>query len=220
MNTGHPPVEIPSPLADLPGIAARFIGRISAIDTTCERKIAMERLQPEHHNLLAHEGLESFPLVTAEQVHGKEIALILEPAPQPIPGVDGLLTTRRGITLGIYVADCAPVWIVAKDGSAGALLHSGKKGTELGITRAGIHDLIAQTGKRPGAFLAVIGPCVRPPCYEVDFAAEITRQAQEAGIRDIHDEGICTACHSERYYSYRREKGLTGRMLATLTLLP
>jgi hypothetical protein len=220
MDAGLTPVEIPSPLAELPGVAARFIGRISGIDTACEREVAMERLRPSHRNILEKEGLGDFPLVTAEQVHGKETHLVVEPGTQPISGVDGLLTTRRGVTLGIYVADCAPVWIVARDGSAGALLHSGKKGTELGITREGIHALTEATEKRAEEFLAVIGPCIRPPCYEVDFASEITQQAHQAGIREIHDAGVCTACHPERYYSYRREKGLTGRMLATLTLLP
>jgi copper oxidase (laccase) domain-containing protein len=76
------------------------------------------------------------------------------------------------------------------------------------------------TGKQAGEFLAIIGPCIRPPCYEVDFAAEIARQASEEGIHEILDAGTCTACTLDRYYSYRHEKGLTGRMLATLTLRP
>jgi copper oxidase (laccase) domain-containing protein len=36
----------------------------------------------------------------------------------------------------------------------------------------------------------------------------------QAGVREIRDEGICTACHLDEYYSYRREKGKTGHMLA------
>jgi hypothetical protein len=220
METGGTPVEIPPPLEDLPGIAARFIGRASGIDTVCERTLAMDRLIPTHLTTLHEQGLGDFPLVTAEQVHGKKISLVTEPPKQPIPGVDGLVTTRRGITLGIYVADCAHVWIVACDASAGALLHSGKKGTHLGITREGISALTELTDKGAEEFLAVIGPCIRPPCYDVDFATEIARHAREAGIREVHDAKICTACHPDRYYSYRREKGLTGRMLATLTLLP
>lgn len=220
MDTGIPPVEIPSPLGDIPGIAARFMVRIPGIDTHCERSAAMERLRPVHRDLLDGTGLGSFPLATAEQVHGNRTSFVTEAANQTIPGVDGLLTNRRGITLGIHVADCAPVWIVARDASAGAVLHSGKKGTELGIIRQGIRDLTVHTGKNADDFLAVIGPCIRPPCYEVDFAAEIRKQTSAAGITELHDAGICTACHPERYYSYRREKGLTGRMLATLTLLP
>ena len=161
-----------------------------------------------------------YPLVTAEQVHGRVIAVLIEAMASPIPGVDGLITRTRGLTLGITVADCAPVWIVARDGSAGALVHSGKKGTELGIVPQAIRQLLEVANLAPSDLRLVIGPCIRPPCYEVDFAARIRKQAYESGIRDIHDSQICTACHPERYYSYRREQGLTGRMLATLTLLP
>ncbi len=207
-------------LETVPGIAARFLGRLPGVDVTMERDAAMAALAPHHRRLLAEQGLGDHPLVTAEQVHGREISPVTEPSVTPLPGVDGLLTSTRGITLGIYVADCAPVWIVSRDGRAGALVHSGKKGTGLGIVPAGIGALCKPGGLAPSDLILVIGPCIRPPCYETDFAAEIRNQAKEAGVSEIHDDLTCTACHPERYYSYRREKGLTGRMLATLTLLP
>ena len=66
---------------------------------------------------------------------------------------------------------------------------------------------------RPGG--RSLGPCIRPPHYEVDFAAEIGRQARDGRGEDTyHDGGVCTACRLERYYSYRAEKGKTGRMWA------
>lgn len=204
----------------VPGVAARFIGRIPNVGVALERDAAMVALAPHQHRMLAEQGLGDHPLVVAEQIHGAKIATITEPSEKPLPGVDGLLTITRGITLGIYVADCAPVWIIARDGSCGALLHSGKKGTDMGIVPAGIIALCSLSKKNPSELILVIGPCIRPPCYEVDFAAEIRNQAMSSGINSVHDEGICTACHPERYYSYRREKGMTGRMLATLTLLP
>jgi copper oxidase (laccase) domain-containing protein len=200
-------------------MAARFLGRIPGVEVTVERHEAMSRLAPHHQRLLHEEGLGDTPLVTAEQVHGNKVALVTQTLPLPLPGVDGLATRERGITLGIYVADCAPVWIVARDGSAGALLHSGKKGTELAIVSEGIRVLEELTQLPPSELILLIGPCIRPPCYELDFAAEIRRQAEMAGILEIHDDKVCTACHPDRYYSYRRERGLTGRMLATLTLL-
>jgi copper oxidase (laccase) domain-containing protein len=200
-------------------VDARFIGRIPGIGVTLERDAAMAALAPHQRRLLTEQGLGRYPLVTAQQIHGAEIAIVTEPSEKPIPGADGLLTMTRGITLGISVADCAPVWIVARDGSAGALLHSGKKGTESGIVPNGIQSLSSLSGTNPSDLIVVIGPCIRPPCYEVDFAAEIRRQAERSGVAEVYDEGICTACHPERYYSYRREQGLTGRMLATLTLL-
>lgn len=213
------PLEPIPPLLNIPGVRAHFIGLIPGVGVTVPRSEAMERLRPLHRDLL-RQATGDHPLVTAEQVHGAFVAIVDSSKADPILGADGLVTMRRGLSLGIHVADCAPVWIVARDGSAGALLHSGKKGTELGIARQGIRSLTAQTGKNADEFLAVIGPCIRPPCYEVDFASEIARQAREEGVIEVHDAGVCTACHPERYYSYRREKGLTGRMLATLTLLP
>lgn len=209
------------PINGIPGIAARFIGRIPGVDIALERHEAMALLEPHHHDILRSSGLGNYPLVTAEQVHGKEIALIESSAGQPHhAGVDGMLTEVRGVTLGIAVADCAPVWIVARDGCAGALIHSGKKGTALGIVSEGIRAFNRHFSLAPSDLILVIGPCIRPPCYEVDFAAQIRTQALESGLKDIHDELTCTACHPGLYYSYRREKGLTGRMLATLTLLP
>lgn len=222
MSELHPTVEV----VQIPGlssprhVAARFIGRIPDVGVTLERDAAMTALAPHQISLLEQQGLGSYPLVTAEQIHGKAVSLVTESSARPIEGVDGLLTTTRGITLGISVADCAPVWLVAKDGLAGGLLHSGKKGTELGIVPEGIGALCSAAHLLPQDLILIIGPCIRPPCYEVNFAAEIKRQAMDAGISFIHDDGICTACHPESYYSYRRELGLTGRMLATLTLLP
>ena len=168
-------------------------------------------------------GLGEYPFVTAEQVHGNGIALVGQKntsTHSTIAGVDGLMTSERGITLGIYVADCAPVWIAAKNGTAGALLHSGKKGTELGIVAKGIEMLCNEFRLKPHELIVAIGPCIRPPCYEVDFAATIHAQARASGVIEILDDLICTACHPDHYYSYRRERGLTGRMLATLTLIP
>ena len=207
----------------LPGVTTRFLGRVTGVDVVRERQEAMALLAPYHRQLLQREGLDGSPLITAEQVHGNEIAF-LESAEActtvPIRGVDGLATSQQGITLGIYIADCAPVWIVAKNGSAGALLHSGKKGTELDITTRGITLLCERAHLTPDKLIVAIGPCIRPPCYEVDFAAAIRAQAASSGVSEVHDDLVCTACHSDLYYSYRREGGLTGRMLATLTLQP
>jgi copper oxidase (laccase) domain-containing protein len=214
------PMESVRALEEIPRIAARLIGRIPGLEVTEERAEAMARLAPFHRHSLEEAGLGSYPLVTAEQVHGKEVHLISDPSDLHAKGADGLLTRVRGITLGIYVADCAPVWVVAKDSSAGALLHSGKKGTELGIVPEGIRMLCSVVHCSPEELLVVIGPCIRPPCYEVDFAAQIRRQAREEGVMEIRDAMTCTACEPSRYYSYRRERGFTGRMLATLTLLP
>ena len=67
---------------------------------------------------------------------------------------------------------------------------------------------------------AVLGPCIRPPDYEVDFATTIAEQAKAAGVGAFFDCGCNTASDLERFYSYRKEHGTTGRMMALLTLDP
>jgi copper oxidase (laccase) domain-containing protein len=52
----------------------------------------------------------------------------------------------------------------------------------------------------------------------VDFAAEIVRQLYAAGVGTVADCGANTAADLGRYYSYRMEKGRTGRLLALLML--
>ena len=64
--------------------------------------------------------------------------------------------------------------------------------------------------------LAVLGPCIRPPHYDVDFASEILRQLRQAGVGEIVDSGLCTASDPTRFYSYRKEQGKTGRHFAAV----
>ncbi len=99
-----------------------------------------------------------------------------------------------------------------------ALLHSGKKGTEGNITGKAIRLMVDRFGCKPGDMTAALAPCIRPPLYEVDFAAEIRRQAIAASVPESRftDSGICTGSDLQHYYSYRVEKGATGRMLALL----
>ncbi|HSH37533.1 MAG TPA: polyphenol oxidase family protein, partial [Chthoniobacterales bacterium] len=99
------------------------------------------------------------------------------------------------------------------------LVHSGKKGTELGIVTNAIDLMRERFGSAAEDLIVQLGPCIRPPHYEIDFAAEVVRQSRERGVKQIHDSGVCTACDLDRYYSYRAEKSRTGRMLALLALL-
>ncbi len=75
-------------------------------------------------------------------------------------------------------------------------------------------------GTRAGDLTVQLGPCVRPPWYEVNFSDLIIAQCRERGVERVYDCGTCTAANPEQYYSYRREKGQTGRMLALLALSP
>ena len=211
------PFETFPNLAALP-VVHGFTGRAPGIDVQIDRAEALRRLDASHAGIRAHLGLADRHYVTAEQVHGAAIAVARGPAAEPHPGADGLITDDPGVCLGIYVADCGPVWLVDPVRRAIGCVHSGRKGTELGIVPAAIEAMVKNFGCEPSSIIAQLGPCIRPPHYEVDFAAEIIRQCRAAGLTHVHDCGRCTASDAARYYSYRREKGRTGRMVAMLAL--
>ena len=203
------------------GVVHGFVGRIPGIDVRAERAEAMARLLGSHHAARVALGVADRSFVTAEQVHGRGVA-VLPTAPRVpetvYPGADGLVTDRADVCLGIYVADCCAVYLVDPIRRAIGLVHAGKKGTEFGIVPAAIRLMQENFGTEPASLTAQLSPCIRPPWYEVDFAADIVAQCCAAGITRVADGGICTAAHPDRYYSYRREKGRTGRMLALLAL--
>lgn len=203
-------------LENLSGLRSAFITRIPAIDVDAEREVALARLKPSHDALIA--GLGFSPPVTAEQVHGNHVAIVDRPQQNPIPGVDGLIAATPGIALGIYVADCAAIYVVDPVRRVIALLHSGRKGTELNILGSAVHTMREEFGCDPRDLTVVVSPCIRPPHYEIDFAATIAEQARVAGVRSFFDSHTCTASNLHRYYSYRMEKGRTGRMLALLEI--
>jgi copper oxidase (laccase) domain-containing protein len=78
--------------------------------------------------------------------------------------------------------------------------------------------MATQFGSKISNLIVQLSPCIRPPHYEVDFAAQVIEQCKSRGVTQIHDNGVCTACDLQSYYSYRAEKGRTGRMLALLGL--
>jgi copper oxidase (laccase) domain-containing protein len=197
-----------------------FVGRIPGIDVATDRDTALRRLDAAHRALRSDLGLGRDPFATAEQVHGNGVAVIDAPvaADRCFDRADGLVTNQHGISLGIYVADCCPVYLVDPVRRAIGLVHSGKKGTELAIVESAIRALQESFGTAPGDLVVQLGPCIRPPHYEIDFAAEIVRQVRRAGVAQVHTSERCTACDLKRCYSYRAEKARTGRMLALLAL--
>lgn len=212
------PIETFPALEALPFCKHGFVGRIADLDMNLDRASALIRLGQYHADARRTLALDRLPFITAEQVHGAGVAVVDENSHTPVPGVDALVTDCPGVCLGIYVADCAAVYLVDPARRCIGLAHSGKKGTELGVVPAAIEKMHTEFGAEPARMIAQIGPCIRPPHYEIDFAAEIARQCRACGIAQIRDCGANTAADLHRYYSYRMECGKTGRMLALLAL--
>jgi polyphenol oxidase len=197
-----------------------FVGRVPGIELSHDKAVVLENLDKVHRQARQILGLGDRKFITVRQVHGDKIARVdsVPATDHCFEGCDGLITNQRDVCLGVYVADCCAVYLVDRDARAIGLVHSGKKGTALGIVRSAIESMRQGFGIESGDLIVQLSPCIRPPHYEIDFAADIVRQCRDAGIEEISDSGVCTACDLEHYYSYRAEEGRTGRMLALLAL--
>lgn len=203
---------------------ARFITRIPGIPVSTDRVAVISALTPSHEHILTQSGLNPRLLRRAQQVHGNKVALVGDiGCPYPVEGVDGLICGGKAdCCLGIYVADCAAVWIYDPVTGSRGLVHSGKLGTQQNIVGEALRAMHKILGVQPMNCLAVISPCIRPPHYEVDIPTQIQKELLEAGLlrENINDCGLNTADDLDTFYSYRVEKGRTGRMLALFGRIP
>lgn len=211
------PFETFPALARLPVIHA-FTGRVPDLNVKIDRAAALRLLEGYHDEIRGHLGIGTRKFITAEQIHGNIVRRVHAGNSGTVPGADGLITDDPSVCLGIYVADCGPIWLVDPVQRAIGCVHSGKKGTEGRIVVNALDEMVSQFGCDRSDIIAQLGPCIRPPHYEVDFAADILRQCRDAGLTSVHDSAACTASDVGRYYSYRSEMGQTGRMLAILAL--
>ncbi len=209
------------PVNELPRFQAAWIPRLAGVDVLGDREFALHNLAPHHDRWIT----EKFPEIStrhhAEQIHGNQIAATTETSDHAIiqhARVDGLITNLPGQLLAIYVADCAAIYLADPVTRSIGLLHSGKKGTEGNILREAVNQMTELYGTRPSDLICVVSPCIRPPDYDIDFAATIREQASELGIVNFHDSCQNTAADLAAHYSYRIEKGQTGRMLALLSI--
>ncbi len=176
------------------------------------------------------------------QVHGAAVVRLEQVTPVE-PRADAAATRLPGRVCAIQVADCMPVLIAARDGSAVAAAHAGWRGLAAGVLEATIRALGAEPFRiAPQDLMAWMGPAIGPRHFEVgdevreafiagDAGAEsaFTRNARgrwqcdlyllarrrlaAAGVRDVHGGGWCTYADPARFYSYRRD-GRCGRMAA------
>ncbi len=214
-------IETYPALAGISGLIHGFITRHPDIDVKTDRETALQRLEEHHVSRLGALGIDRGHLATGEQVHGKSV-IAIDPSGAPVSTrfaeTDGLATATAGQYLGIFVADCGAVFLADPVKRACAVVHSGKKGTEQKIAVEAIEVMQKKYGSDPADIVVQLAPCIRPPVYEIDFAAQIVSDCIAAGVPEsqVHDCGVCTTSDLNRYYSYRVEMGQTGRLFAVI----
>lgn len=169
------------------------------------------------------------------------------PLDQPHEQADAIVTNRPDVTLMMRFADCVPVLFYDPERRVVAIAHAGWKGTVNKIVKETVAQMKKEYGCHPEKILAGIGPSIGPDHYEIgpdviqevekgypEHVGDLLRQVgdqtyfdlwnanrlalQESGVERIQLAGVCTACHSEDWFSHRGEKGRTGRFGAVLCL--
>jgi YfiH family protein len=88
------------------------------------------------------------------------------------PRADAMVTTRRGVALGILTADCAPVLFADPNAGVIGAAHAGWRGAVSGVLENTLAAMVRH-GAHPERITAALGPCIGPASYEVgpDFPA-------------------------------------------------
>ncbi|MFI0778754.1 peptidoglycan editing factor PgeF [Streptomyces sp. NPDC021212] len=192
-------------------------------------------------------GLDPSSVVWMNQVHGRDVAVVEGPwATGEVPGVDAVVTSRRGLSLAVLTADCTPVVLADPVAGIAGAAHAGRPGLVAGVVPAVVEAMTAQ-GADPARIVARIGPSVCGRCYEVpadmradvagtvpeswaetswgtpavDVVAGVRAQLARAGVEmaGVGTDGqshICTL-ESADHFSYRRDR-TTGRLASYVWL--
>jgi YfiH family protein len=194
-----------------------------------------DRVAENRRRLATALGVDAARVAMGWQVHGTDLKQWDAPpkrggyanAGAELAKVDGHTTSERDLALLVLAADCLPVALASDDKVA--MLHCGWRGLA-----AGIIERALQTFPEPPA--AALGPSIEVCCYEVgpevleEFkgiagAAEgrhlslrnvAISKLRDAGVEQIESIALCTSCHRDKFFSHRRDGGVTGRQAGVI----
>ncbi len=164
---------------------------------------------------------------------------ILDSGAEPVIA-DAVITGKKGILIGVQVADCVPVLLYDKSQGIIGAVHAGWRGTAKEILKGTIRTMQERFASSPDNIFIAIGPSIRQCCYEVgdevetsvrnvtgegnyyvikgnkrfiDLSSANKIQALSMGIpiENIWQSEECTFCNPEKFYSYRHAKKSAGR---------
>jgi polyphenol oxidase len=170
------------------------------------------------------------------------------PGQRWITQADAMIADRAGTVLSMRFADCTPILFRDPVRGVIGMAHAGWRGTVQGVAAATVRAMSENFGSRPADIEAAIGPAIGPDRYQVgeevveavqghfgtleglvrhdpadgtaylDLWAANRLDLERAGVEKIEVAGICTAQHTDEWFSHRAEHGRTGRFGAVLTL--
>ncbi len=196
--------------------------------------------------VLAELGCARREVVEVHQVHGSDVHTVRAGSPTHETShdtkADALVTDDPARVLAIRVADCAPVLMASSDGRVVGAAHAGWRGVIAGVIP---NTIAAMRALGSGEIAAAIGPCISALHFEVgpEVAAEFERvfgkgtptvrpragqrpmvdlklairiQLEAAVVSAVDTFPHCTFADRERFFSHRRDRGKTGRMIGII----
>jgi YfiH family protein len=149
------------------------------------------------------------------------------------PRADAIVTAVPSLAIGVSTADCGPVLFADAQARIIGAAHAGWRGALAGVTDSTVAAM-EHLGADRGRIVAVLGPMIRQPNYEVghdlkdrftaadpantrffrpaaradhfmfDLAGYVVARLAAAGVGTIADVDACTYADPDRFYSYRR----------------
>ena len=90
---------------------------------------------------------------------------------------DALITDVKNLAIGVFSADCTPLFLYDPEKSVAAAVHAGWKGTEKKILKKTITRLKKDFGVNPADLRVFIGPTISQKRYPVD--ADVAKKFDE-----------------------------------------
>ena len=232
-----------SPLLEVDGVSHGFFSRVggvsegvfTSLNTGFGSGDNAENVAENRRRCANVFGLETQRLLTPNQTHSPNVAVVDAPWPAAPVRADGLVTRTTGVVIGVLAADCMPFLLLEPEAKVVGAAHAGWRGALAGIvenTVAAMEGLGAERTK----IRAALGPCLRHPNFEVGldlltaFTAKYPESArfftpgksdekrqldlagfgawrlQMAGITQFDDLEHCTLAAPDRYFSFRAAK--------------
>jgi YfiH family protein len=175
------------------------------------------------------------------QVHGADVAVVDAGAVARAEGstvarADAAVTWQPDVVLAVRVADCLPVLLADRQGTAIGIAHAGWRGLAAGV----LEHTVAAMRCPPARIAAWLGPAIGPDAFEVgadvhdafvrgdsdaaaafvatspgkwhaDLPALARRRLACIGVCSVAGGDLCTHSDPARFFSFRRD-GTSGRM--------
>jgi len=156
---------------------------------------------------------------------------------------DGLYTDNQELILSVQTADCLPIFLFEPENKIIAIVHAGWQGTVKGIILKILEKLENDFKIHANQMKVAIGPGIQSSCFELredvyskfppeylyehddtekkylDLQLFVKNQFISSGIieNNIFVDSTCTHCENQKYYSYRRDKNHSGRMMGIIS---